>query len=368
MTERIPFVLKYNDWPSADRIAWIAFYTDEGIFDDEGPFRHWSEGSRTKRRQSYGQWLSFLVRSEPSALKLLPAQRVTVDRVRSYLQECETRLGPRSIAGLILDLYVLAKGLDPANDWTWLNTASRRLLRRSGAGTLAEAPPISAQRIWRWSVDRLETLHHPLAVSPMQRAIWFRQALMIGFLISRPVRRRALLAMTVDGHVTRRISGYHIAFAAQDMKDRRTHEALLPQALTIPLDRYLQVHRPILLGEQWSSFLWINQYGKPITPDGFSRELPKVTERHLGVALRPHAFRRVAATSVAETDPEHVNIIKDLLGHSTLDMAEKHYNRATGISSCKKLQSIMDDIHQEMPKMGRVKRKLTSPSRSETSR
>jgi len=94
----------------------------------------------------------------------------------------------------------------------------------------------------------------------------------------------------------------------------------------------------------------------PMTADGLSRELPKVTERHLGVALRPHAFRHVAATSVAETAPEHVNIIKDLLGHATLDMAQKHYNRATGISSCNALQSIMEDIRDDVPKMGRAKR------------
>ncbi len=60
------------------------------------------------------------------------------------------------------------------------------------------------------------------------------------------------------------------------------------------------------------------------------------------MALRPHAFRHIAATSIAEADPEHVNIIRDLLGHATLDISERHYNRATGISSCTRVQSIVE--------------------------
>ena len=69
--------------------------------------------------------------------------------------------------------------------------------------------------------------------------------------------------------------------------------------------------------------------------------------------MRPHAFRHVVATSIAETDPEHVGIIKDILGHATLAMSEKHYNRATGISSCNALQSILEDIAANVPKMRR---------------
>ncbi len=62
--------------------------------------------------------------------------------------------------------------------------------------------------------------------------------------------------------------------------------------------------------------------------------------------MRPHAFRSVAATSIAEFDPANVNIIRDVLGHATLDMAEKHYNRANGISACNALQSLVENIRK----------------------
>jgi site-specific recombinase XerD len=108
--------------------------------------------------------------------------------------------------------------------------------------------------------------------------------------------------------------------------------------------RYLDVHRLVLLGDKTSQFLWLSQYGEAITPDGFSRQLPKVTEQHLKVSLRPHAFRHIAATSIAEIDPEHVNIICDILGHTTLAMAQKHYNRATGIRACNAYQDLTEKL------------------------
>ncbi len=197
-------------------------------------------------------------------------------------------------------------------------------------------------------------------VPPSVRAIRFRQALMIGFLIARPVRRRALLGMRVGKHLVPGNGRYDLCFQPEDMKDRKARSFLLPRDLVTPMDIYLDLHRPELVQGKACDALWINQYGNPITPDGLSRELPKVTMRHLGVEMRPHAFRHIAATSIAEADPEHVNIIRDLLGHATLDMSQKHYNRATGLSSCNGLQSVVEDIRKGMPIIGRAKRNLAA--------
>ncbi|SLN67232.1 site-specific tyrosine recombinase XerC [Roseovarius litorisediminis] len=138
------------------------------------------------------------------------------------------------------------------------------------------------------------------------------------------------------------------------MKDRRARVFLLPKKLVGPMRDYLDRFRPTLAQDSEANALWLNQYGNAITPDGFSRELPKVTRRFLGVPLRTQAFRHIAATSIAETDPEHVNIIKDILGHVTLEMSERHYNRAQGVSSCSQFQSIVEDIQDRLPIVGRA--------------
>ncbi len=55
MTDRIPLVLKFDDWPPADRTAWDDLFASNDPFEDNGPCQHWSAGSRRKREQGYPQ-------------------------------------------------------------------------------------------------------------------------------------------------------------------------------------------------------------------------------------------------------------------------------------------------------------------------
>ena len=135
-----------------------------------------------------------------------------------------------------------------------------------------------------------------------------------------------------------------LRFEPADMKDRKAHEFVLPAALTEPMRRYLSVFRPALLGGKSSARLWITQFGEPYTYGGFQRQLPKLTLQEFGIALRPHAFRSIAATSIATDDPEHVNIIADVLRHSTLATSQKHYNRANGVKAISDLQQVVREL------------------------
>lgn len=351
-----PVVLKREDWPAADREAWDTLFVPGRLFEDEGACLGWSAGTRKIREQAYGQWLSFLRRTEPSVLAISPAVRLTQPRLEAYITEGQARLKPVSVFNLIHGLLILAIAFAPNADWSWLQRADTRLRRDLGSGDLKPAPALTALKLFRWSLGRMADVDADPTLDDRKRAIGFRQALMIGVLISCPVRRRAFLAMTVSNHIVEIEDGFQLHFSADDMKDDNPHRFWLPHQLVEPMRLYLDLYQPILLGDKQSNGLWINQYGKPLTPDGYARELPKVTERHLGVALRPHAFRHIAATSIAEADPEHVGIIRDVLGHATLDMAEKHYNRATANSACNKLQSVFRDIRRKAARMEDIKR------------
>ncbi|UWQ90455.1 hypothetical protein K3727_17025 [Rhodobacteraceae bacterium M382] len=55
-----------------------------------------------------------------------------------------------------------------------------------------------------------------------------------------------------------------------------------------------------------------------------------------------HAFCDITATSIAELHPEHIGIIRDILGHVTLDIAEKHYEAKA--NSERKLSKVANQI------------------------
>ncbi|OAN77936.1 hypothetical protein A8B81_14995 [Sulfitobacter pontiacus] len=359
ITERIPLILKFEAWPNLDRVAWDNLFLAGDFFDDVGPCQSWSDGGRAKRCQSDGQWLSFLYRSDAEALSAPPAHRITMERVRAFVTECDERLAPRSIQGLVTDLYILAKALAPQQDWAWLNMASKHMLNQTNRHSLPAPYPIMGSEILRWSLNFMARTVEETRLSAKKQAIHYRQALLIGFLISCPIRRRTLLAMRVGSHLRPMSDGFTLKFAAEDVKDRKARNFRLPKRLVEPMRTYLEQYRPLLLSGKDTDALWVNQYGEGITADGLSRELPKITERYLGVALRSHTFRHIVATTIAEFDPKHAGIIRDILGHATLAMSQKHYNRATGISSCNGLQSIVEDIRKSMPIIGGAKRALT---------
>lgn len=347
MANSIPLVLKQHDWPQADKTAWDALFAVSDYFDESTPCAYWSDGSRNKRAQSYGQWLSFLKRTSPKCLTSPPAFRVTQIAVKVYIEECEARLKPRSVASLASDLYVVIRAMSPDTNWDWLNSVSKRLQANAQRRSLPAPHPISATEVLHYALEWIKRHDGNNRYCHKTQAIRFRQGLMIAFLVSRPVRRRTLLATSLDDHLQLKTDGYHLYYNSEDMKNGKSYDFPLPDVLTLLMHRYLEVHRPALLQGKQSSALWIGQYGDPITPDGLSREFPKATKRILGVALRPHAFRHIAATFIAESDPEQANIIRDVLGHSTLDMAQKHYNRATGKSACDDYQNLIARLRKE---------------------
>ena len=201
-------------------------------------------------------------------------------------------------------------------------------------------------------------------VTELRRAARFRDGLMIGLLIATALRLRTFIAIDVEKHLIRSAEGFGLRFKPEDMKDKRAHEFILPDALTEPMQRYLAEFRPKLLGGKTSSRLWITHLGEAFTYSGFQRQLPQLTLRVFGIALRPHAFRSIVATSIATDDPEHVSIIAAVLRHATLAMSHKHYVRASGVKAMSDLQQVVAELRRAGKRRQRETRRLKESDRA----
>ncbi len=354
MGANIPLVLKEADWPNADRKAWAALFAERPRFSRKAKRVDWSDGTINFRRQSYGQWLSFLRRKHPTFLKRAPTARVTEPLVDEFVDECQARLKPRSTHNHVLSIAVLAGHFAPELDWDWLWNCVTNISHQVDRNALKPRLPIEGRDLFRWSLKQLEHIPSDRKLNEPFRAVRYRQALMTGTLIACPVRVRALLAMTVSGHLDDLQDSIFLRFRAKDMKDAKARSFLLPKELHEPMRLYLALFRPVLLGTAQSDSLWISQRGTAISQDNFAKELAKLTKDHFGTAFRAHAFRHIAGTSIAERDPIHVGITLDVLGHATLDMSEQYYNRATADAGCSKLQSIVGDLRKKATTMNRL--------------
>jgi hypothetical protein len=73
-------------WPEADRRLWLAACAPADILNDELGARSAHAGiSNTKAAKGYGRWLTYLSLSAQEALAEAPAERITPDRVRAYV-------------------------------------------------------------------------------------------------------------------------------------------------------------------------------------------------------------------------------------------------------------------------------------------
>jgi integrase/recombinase XerD len=360
-----PLILKQVDWPDADRAVWAGLFVEGAILAGSGPCANWAEGSRSKRAQAYGHWLGFLAQAGGLRSQVTPTERVTPAAIGAFVETELARCKPITVYIHVNDLYVVCRAMDPGGDWAWLERIAYRLRARCDLHALKPRASIDARAIHDWALARMATVDAQERITVLQRAYEYREALMVGLLIARPVRSRAFMAIELSKHLIARQSGFALRFAPEDMKDRKAREYALPADLIAPMQRYLDHHRHALLRGGQSRFLWITRYGKPMAQDSFTKQLATLTLREFGETLRPHAFRHIAATSIATDDPANVGIIASVLGHASMQMSEKHYNRARGVDAISQLQRMTQALRKEA---ARHERSAGAVSRSRSPR
>ena len=142
---------------------------------------------------------------------------------------------------------------------------------------------------------------------------------------ARPLRRRNFTRIEIDRHLVQVDGAYQLRFEGSETKTGEPIETPFPIALVPQLERYLTEFRPFLLGRTGreserslsASSLWISVHGVAMTEIGIYFAISQLTRKRFGHVVSPHMFRDSAATSIAIEDPEHVHIVRSVLGHSS---------------------------------------------------
>ena len=99
--------LPLEAWPPADHDAFGVAYEPGDVFDEScGPGAHYSEGWRRMIRTTYRRWLGFLTEHYPADLLKPPAERITPERVRAFIEHLSAEVRPTTVAMAIDNLYV----------------------------------------------------------------------------------------------------------------------------------------------------------------------------------------------------------------------------------------------------------------------
>ena len=339
---------RQEDWPTDYRDLWDRALASADFLDDPGRGAHWSDATVRKTEKGFGYFLAWAAaRNLPVGADL--GDLVTRDTVRSYLGLLQDMRASHTLACRAQELYDAVRVMAPDLDWTWLRDAAKAAQARAHGirdkhGRLRPAPVLEAL-----GLRLMDEAERSGALTELQRAVLYRDGLIIALLARRPLRISNFAALRLGHDLIQEAGTWHIALHATQTKGRRSHDAAIPVLLVPRLERYLEGHRPVLLRQRDShdsdeDHLWIAETGHALAEISLHYRVRHHTAAAFGAPIPPHWFRDAATTLVVLEDPAHAMITKDLLGHATTDIAEQHYNRAQAIDSSRRYVSLVDAL------------------------
>jgi integrase/recombinase XerD len=332
-----------EQWPAKDREAWAQALAPGDPFAPGELGAGWSTATRRQIAVGYGRWLAWLHRQGWLDPLVPPAERATKERVRAYARELQETRSPFSVQGRIQELGDALRVMTSDMSFRWISRAAGRLR--------SQARPVKDKRSRLQSPARLAELGLRLMelaqreVVTLESAVNYRDGLVIALLAYRPLRARNLAMIACEEHLVQRDGVWRLLFTDRQTKSGRRHETPFPAELVPRLERYLGTYRALLLtkgGQQAPApvtALWVSRDATALGYGTIAHHVRKHTRAAFGVAMTPHLFRDAAATAIAVHDPEHVNNIMPVLGHSTLATSERHYNQARGLEAGRRFQA-----------------------------
>lgn len=336
-------VLPFDAWPEADRALWDGLFRPGGPLDDLGPLAHLRETSRATLRAHYGRWLGWLATSAPQAMDLAPPDRASLEFLGLWLEDlAHTR--PMTQWSFVSDVVRVLSAAAPQVDWSGHLRLKARLRRRAGAGDRSrKAGRVLSSRVLYEAGLRHATVDAAAATTPLRRLKCARDGMMVAFLALIPIRRRAMVELTLGRSLIVRSGHIDVDLSADLSKTGAPWSCRVPEVLDGLLRHYLSDVRPGLMARGGAAHdrVWVGDRGAAYQGDHFGSRIRDITLSLTGARVGPHLFRDAAATTLARHSPRAARLIKPVLAHISEGTAERHYIDASTIEAGRALASVV---------------------------
>ena len=347
--------------------AWEAAFAAGGLFDLPGAASRWRPASSRKTCLGYDAWLRWRRTRKDGDTAKFDASRpeVLVSRaaVLAYVEHLTSLHSSMTVYNRIQELYDAIKVMAPGHDWSWLKMAQRNLRSR--------AKPENNKMGRLQPADRLEDLgfslmaeaeaapfwQHPDGggMTLLQRALAFRDGLMIALLIRRPFRIKNFVSLEIGKSLVIGNGAASFALLASEVKGKRPVDVAFPKSLMSALERYVDYYRQILLSESakakglLTNTLWISRDGTELVEISLHNAIRRRTREAFGAPIPPHWFRDSAVTFLVRDEPASARLSSSILGHSSPEIANRHYNQALMIDSARRHSSVIESLIDSKP-------------------
>lgn len=342
-------LLPYKDWPVADQSAWQAAICDGDVLDGRGPAVLWRPATRASNIEHYGRWLSFLARHDLLPAGTAPADRVTKDHVRTYVDELRARVAPCTVTSILVGLKVTIKAMAPDHPWRWLADICNRLNRDAQPSKDKRPKMRPTEEIVRAAVGELDRLETTSLTRRIDR-VAYRDTLMLALLAYRPLRLGNFTDLRIGKSFISERSGWRIDIPGPCTKNGDPLTFDVPTCLLPYVEVYLTKVRMefVTRASMNTNALWLGFEGQNLTAHSIYCRFILVTKRLLGTAINPHLLRDCAATTLSTVSVDDALIAAPLLGHRNFATTEKYYIRANQLEANRLMNGALADIQRDL--------------------
>ena len=358
--------LPFAHWPAEDQRLWTAAFEPGDLFDGSGPGAHLAPATREMLLERYAHFLRF-ISVKHRKLLIRPANE-RIDR-RIVAEFVAWRRKSCSDMTVSLELRCLCEALAlicPIMDFSWLYVVARRIAA-SAPRQAKKYNLITSEYLYALGIELMDKVVADTEAAQrirMRDAYIYRDGLMIALLAVIPLRRRTFAALKIGQHLVKAGDLWALDIPAEDTKTRRPLEFPISMELSARIDLYLERYRRRIPGADTHKGLWVSHLGNPTCAPAIAETIRNRTRMAFGFGVSPHRFRHAAASLWAIHDPANVRGAKDLLGHASLDMTEKHYIMAHSRLAGRALAHAVDKCVGVNRKQMQIRRRATAqPSR-----
>ena len=354
--------LSFCDWPDMDKALWAKATQTGDFLEPDGKAAHWADPTKLQVQKGYGKWLYFQNLASDTVFSTLqkPSERISKATLRAYLAWLEDQgLASQTIASRITDLTEALRVMEPKANLDLLRTLCTTLQGQAEPSRNKHARIRAPREIWKaceafmLKIARSET---PLTHSMASR---YRDAMILGILAHRPLRRRNIASLALGVHLTQDAGKWYCHVPHTETKDGRSIEFALPQdvgfAACFPY--YLQTVRPKLLKQNpidqdalhtLTGPLWVSTRGRILTDHALYYAVTRISEELLGKPIYPHLLRDCAASAMSSDAPEYILAASRILGHSSLKTTLSHYEQSSMLAAGARLVEHMSALQAKL--------------------
>jgi integrase len=202
---------------------------------------------------------------------------------------------------------------------TGLTDKNKATMRNFDDPRLTEALIQLPDKLWHAARRTMTTSRYSFTL--------LQSALAIDILNHVPFRMENLSALKFDTHL-HWPQGRHKPAIVSLRRDEVKNAVDLKFELPTTLAERLQVYRneiaPAVTGQRPDA-IFVSRFGKPRNQEAISTAIKKTIARYLGIEFTPHQFRHLTAKIILDTNPEALELVREMLGHTNVKTTKAFY-------------------------------------------